>query len=339
MARSHLRNGVLNARFTIEQLDTSLAGHERAGLARRLLGTVVLTLRLGAKLIVTPPALVHLHSSSGASFYQKALLQLICRLLGSKTVFHIHGGGFIDFYRSSHVKPLIRLLLRRSSRVVVVAHWLREFLLASCALHAEVIPNWPAEPFFRGQADPGNNEKILFVGELTVNKGLPVLLEAVTQLRAKGIDNPVLIAGGQSGPGERTAAERKIANMDLDGVKILHDAGPEEIRGALEEAAVFVLPSLIEALPVALLEAMAVGVPAVVSRVGGTGEAVTDGVEGYLTAPGDSAALAEGLTTLLQDPQLRRAMGARAREKAAGEFNPDSCGRKLADIYRSLLED
>lgn len=339
MARGHLHNTVLNARFTLDQLDTSYQRPGRPGVATRLLKSIILALRLIAKLVFKRVALVHLHSSSGGSFYQKTLLQLICRLLGRKTVFHLHGGGFIDFYRSSRVKPLIRLLLRQSSRMVVVAAWLRDFLLKNCGVNAEVIPNWPAEKFFSTQTDPGVNNNILFVGELTGNKGLPVLLEAVSLLRSKGFNNPVILAGGQCRPSRVEATKRDLENRGLDGVEIMQDADSKQIRRALEQTAVFVLPSLIEALPVALLEAMAAGVPAVVSRVGGTGEAVTDGTEGYLTAPGDSAAVAARLTTLLADPELRRTMGARAREKALKEFHPDSCGQKLAEVYDSLLED
>jgi glycosyltransferase involved in cell wall biosynthesis len=338
MARAHLQNSMLNTRFVLDQLDTSHPGPGRPGFAIRLIKSCVLALRLIAKIALERAALVHLHSSSGGSFYQKALLQAICRLLGRKTVLHIHGGNFIDFYRSSRVKPIIRLLLRQSSRVVVVADWLREFLLTSCGIYAEAVPNWPAEQFFTAQADPGANQSILFVGELTENKGLPVLLEAIALVRAEGAGNPVVLAAGRCSPLSAKTTKRELENRGLDGVEIMQDADSGQIRLALEQAAVFVLPSLVEALPVALLEAMAVGVPSVVSRVGGTGEAITDGAQGYLTTPGDSATLAARLTTLLGDPELRRSMGARAREKAIKEFHPDCCGKKLADIYRSLLE-
>jgi glycosyltransferase involved in cell wall biosynthesis len=99
---------------------------------------------------------------------------------------------------------------------------------------------------------------------------------------------------------------------------------------------VFTLSSTYEGLPIALIEAMALGRPAVVTRVGGTPEVVTDGADGLLVPPRDPAALASALLRVLADPGLRAAMGAAARTRAM-EFDIRKAVRRMEQVYAELL--
>jgi glycosyltransferase involved in cell wall biosynthesis len=99
---------------------------------------------------------------------------------------------------------------------------------------------------------------------------------------------------------------------------------------------VFTLSSTFEGLPIALLEAMALGRPAVVTRVGGVPEVVTDGAQGLLVPPRDPAALAEGLRCLLGDPQLRARMGTAARARVL-DFDIRKAVRRVEQVYAGLL--
>jgi len=98
----------------------------------------------------------------------------------------------------------------------------------------------------------------------------------------------------------------------------------------------FALSSTYEGLPIALIEAMAVGVPAVVTRVGGTPEVVADGVHGYLVPPRDPAALAAGLTRMLEDRPLRDRLGAAAAARAQ-DFDIRKAVRRMEQVYARLL--
>lgn len=98
----------------------------------------------------------------------------------------------------------------------------------------------------------------------------------------------------------------------------------------------FVLPSLSEGLPNALLEAMASGLPVISTRVGGIPEAVEQGRTGFLVDPGDAGALARALEEMAVSRERREAMGRRALEKAASEFSPDLMARGYLAFYRRM---
>ena len=100
-------------------------------------------------------------------------------------------------------------------------------------------------------------------------------------------------------------------------------------------ADVFVQPSLSEGLPLAVLEAMASGLPIVATRVGGIPEAVVDGETGFLVAPGEPAALATALARVLEADDQGASLGIAARERAAAHFSVDS----MADHYRRLYHE
>jgi len=134
-------------------------------------------------------------------------------------------------------------------------------------------------------------------------------LEAETRRLAGqlGLDQTVVFAGF------RTDATRLMAGFDA-----------------------FALSSTYEGLPIALIEAMAVGCPAVVTRVGGTPEVVADGVHGFLVPPRDPAALAAGLTRLLGDRALRDGLGQAAAARAQ-DFDIRTAVRRMEQVYARLL--
>ncbi|MFH1069211.1 MAG: glycosyltransferase family 4 protein [Candidatus Glassbacteria bacterium] len=335
-ARLHLGNRLLRRDFTLAGFDTG--DWREASLPVRLLASAALYLRLMARVILTQPRIVHIHCSSGRSFYEKSVLAAACRLLGKKTVLHVHGGGFQEFYRSSPLKPLIRFLLGRPHAVAAVAPFWKERLEQLGRAVTLVVPNCADYDFFEVAEDPAGRRLLVFIGDLTEDKGVFVLLEAIRALRERGFSSPCVLAGRiQAGPGSRRF-EEAVGDRRLGEVRVVRNAGGKEVRELLAQAAVFVLPSRSEGLPIAMLEAMAAGVPVVASRVGGIPDAVTDGVEGCLVAVDDAAALADKIAALLADDRLRQDMGSRARERALADFHPDRAGQALARLYDSILQ-
>jgi glycosyltransferase involved in cell wall biosynthesis len=101
---------------------------------------------------------------------------------------------------------------------------------------------------------------------------------------------------------------------------------------------IFVLPSHSEGVSLALLEAMAAGLPVIGSRVGGLPEVVADGENGLLIPPRDAGALADALERLLADPAGAQALGDHARRHVREHFTLERLGREINEIYEELVE-
>ena len=110
-----------------------------------------------------------------------------------------------------------------------------------------------------------------------------------------------------------------------------------DIRGILSDADAFVLTSLTEALPMSIIEAIAMGLPCVVTNVGGNSDIIEHGKEGYLVAPGDYMAIAGYITNMIADPAQRRRMGIAARLKAVKKFDFNTMVERYNDLFSNIL--
>lgn len=167
------------------------------------------------------------------------------------------------------------------------------------------------------------------VGRLSGEKAFDVLIRAVAALPGVRL---VIVGEG----GERAALERLIAELGVaDRVSL---AGWQaDVRGYFEAMDVFALSSLREGLPNVVLEAMALEVPVVATRVNGVPRLVQDGVNGLLIEAGDAAPLTAALARLLGDAALRDRFRAAGRETVEGRFSFAGRMRKLAAVYDELL--
>ena len=163
------------------------------------------------------------------------------------------------------------------------------------------------------------------------------LVEALTLLASNHISFRCVLAG--DGP----LLENVKSQVDRSGLKELIEfrgrIEPTAIRELLAEADLFALPSEWEGLPRSVIEAMAVGLPVVGTDVNGTNELVIHGVTGLLVPPRDPTALAQSLTTLLLDAQLRREMGRRGRRRVEEEFDLRKMIRQLEEFYASVVSN
>ncbi len=178
--------------------------------------------------------------------------------------------------------------------------------------------------------------EVVCVAQLGPTKGIDVLLEAAARLEQEGV-----VWGGLAIVGDgplRVRLEALAARLGLaDRVRFAGRASREGVRDVLAAASVFALPCVElpggrhDGLPVALLEAMATGLPVVTTPVGGIPEAVESGRNGWLVRPGDAGALARRLRGLLSDPDARERMGAAARATVLERFRAEDSAARLAD--------
>lgn len=139
-----------------------------------------------------------------------------------------------------------------------------------------------------------------------------------------------------NGP-ERSALEEHARQLGLDDRLRFFDFR-HPASSQLVSFDVFVLPSLWEAFPISVLEALACGVPQVATTVGGTGEAVADGETGLLCPPGDPGALADAIVSLLSDSAMRARMSEASRARHSALFTLDRMAAETAAVYDSVLE-
>ncbi|MGO0123314.1 glycosyltransferase family 4 protein [Desulfothermobacter acidiphilus] len=238
-------------------------------------------------------------------------------------------------------------LARRCFRIVAVSQALREELVRAFGLspeRIEVIPNGiDLTPYSLGALPPAIWSELDLpagvplvgtVARLVPQKGLFYLLEALA-LTPPEIRPMLLVVG--DGP-LRQELEEKARVLGLgERVRLVGYQPPEEIPSILRSLDIFVLPSLSEGMPLAVLEAMAAGKPVIATRVGGIPEAVLEGETGYLVPPGDSQALALALEKLLRSPDKARSMGAAGRRRAEELFSSRRMAQAVMGVYREAL--
>jgi glycosyltransferase involved in cell wall biosynthesis len=277
---------------------------------------------------------VHSHEFTMAVYGAAA-----ARRLGKRHVITMHGGRY--FATRWRRRVAMRWAVRRSDALVAVsgatAADLRQTLgLASTAV--TVIPN--GVPFREGEREHVRQElgvapnELLFVsvGNLYPVKGHMLLLKALASLHRSGRERPWRLA--IAGRGEEEGPLRAYAAAEgLDGR--VHLLGyRQDIPDILAAADLFVMPSLSEGLPLALVEAMSAGLPVVASEVGGIPEVVEHDHEALLVPAGEPEALAAALSRLMHDDAAREALGAAARRRALSDFGVRAMGDAYERLYR-----
>lgn len=227
--------------------------------------------------------------------------------------------------------PLAHHLLCNSQAV-------RDYLISACRLPAArvtVIPNGVDPDFFRPPpkgASPGP-PVLLSVGRLVPDKDHDTLLKAFGLVAARHPQAELWLVG--DGP-RRPALQKQVLDLALNG-RVRFLPGAADARAFYQRAHLLVLSSVTEALPNVVLEAMAVGLPVVATRVGAVPEAVVEGSTGLLVAPRDAVGLAEALHLLLTDPERREIMGRQGRERVLQHYSLATMVKRHEEVWTRLL--
>ena len=187
---------------------------------------------------------------------------------------------------------------------------------------------------------PGGPVRIFSCGRLNAVKGHDHLIATVALLRGRGIDARLEIAGEdeQGGSGYHRQLDALIADQGLgDVVTLLGAVSESAVREALERAHVFALASLSEGISVAIMEAMAMEMPVVVTDVGGNHELITSGRDAILVPPERPEVMAEEIARLVADPDEARRLSQASRARVAQEFHHRRSAEAVADgLVRTL---
>ncbi len=280
--------------------------------------------------------LLHVHYAiphSVSAYLARAMLK--ARRLPFVTT--LHGTDITLVGTDRSYLPITRFSIEESDAVTAISDYLRSVTRAELEVqrNVEVIPNFvncdvfqPANGECRREDFARPEERILaHLSNFRPVKRIPDVIEIFALVRQE-IPAKLLMIG--DGP-ERTVAEWMVRDKGLTR-DVIFLGKQNQVQDLLNCADVLLLPSEIESFGLAALEAMASGVPAVCSRVGGLPEVIRDGVDGFLVTPRDVQAMAGRALEILTDPAKREAMGRAAREQALDRF----CSEKIIPLYEQL---
>ncbi len=269
------------------------------------------------------------------------------RFLGISTFITTHtsgyGGGITEKGLLLFGSPLLKRYIVCSDRIIAVSSSAAEFvkkfsqkdniLIIPNGINPEVFyPRENKEEIKEKYGIPKNKPIVLFVGRLEWRKGIHLLLKAI-----KDLDVLLLIVGKGELEGFLKAYSKKLKIKD----KVIFMK--EQLNGNLPEiysiADVFVLPSLIEAFGIVLLEAMATKVPVIGTNVGGIPEIIKPGKTGLLVKPNDPFDLRDAINKLLSDEILRKRIGAMARKEILSNYSWDIVAKKVENAYRCCINE
>lgn len=293
----------------------------------RLLARFVLWLR-------SAPDLVHVcvsYTSTGV--LRDLLFVALARASGRRVIAHVHGAELTG--RTHPVRAFaLRAIARLSVETVALAPSSRA-ALQRLGIEASVVFNpvrleGPASP----PARQGPVCRALFVGTYGKRKGATELIQAVARLRGEGVSIELDLAGKEEFRGEEAELRRRVRESGLtDFVRFHGVLGSPALRSLYESSHVFVLPSRSEGLPMALLEAMAFGLPVVATRVGGIPDVIEDGESGLLIQPAETGELTDALRRLTSDARLRERLGKQARARVDEVASAEIVAERWRTIY------
>ncbi len=280
---------------------------------------------------------LHVHLAHGGSVARKAIPLLAARLRGVPAVVHGHSFDFVGWFERlpAPARAVVRAALPARRWLVLgstlASEYARALRLAPDAV--EVLYNPVAIAADAVDQHRPGPLTVVALGRLGERKGSFDLVAAVAALPPQTRAAVRVIAAGDGAVAE---VRQAVAQSGISDILTVKDwISPAERDELLRAAHVFALPSYHEGLPMALLEAMTVGLVPLTSPVGGIPEVITDDVTGLLVAPGDRDALAQALSRLAGDPHLRARLGAAARARA-DDFAVSGWYDRLHALWRAL---
>lgn len=248
-----------------------------------------------------------------------------CGYLLSDFVCRRYGQNSEEFKRATSMEQEI---FTKADRVVVTAHWMRDMVINRYGLNqekVEVIPNYVDVELFKPPGDRSRNSKrICFVGRISIEKNLLSLIKAI-----QGMDGELIVVG--DGPLAKDLKEF-VKSKRLQ-VRFLGNLPNRRLPEVMNDSQLFVLPSLHEGHPKALLEAMACGLPVIGTNVRGIREIIHHRENGLLcgTSPGE---IHEAIANIMEDRELQERIGRNAREFVVKNF----CLERILEMELHLLE-
>ena len=281
-------------------------------------------------------------SPKGLSFYRDVFYVLILKWHGSRIVYHLHVKGLKKESERNFLKRRLYKYVFKNAHVITLSRYLLDDI-AEFYAGTPFIVNNGVRPVAGDEAvlqKPRVPEKVqlLYLSNLMRAKGIFVLLEAVLWLKDKAENFTVRIIGNPADV-SKAEIEEYIRKNNLSGIMTVEDGkyGDEKYE-AFRAADIFLHPTLNDAFPLVILEAMQFQLPVISTYEGAIPEIVAEGITGYLVAKNEAINLAEKTLHLMQNVEERIAMGIAGRQRFLNNYTTERMERAVRNVFQCISE-
>ena len=294
------------------------------------------TFRLLFVLLTYNPNMVYFTiMPTGRIFYRDAVFAMLIKIFNCKLILHLHGKGIREAAAKGRMKQWIYKKVFKGTTAICLSKLLTADIETVHNGPVYILPNGIAPAHYNHVTRGNSHPVILYLSNLVKSKGIKIFLNSLVILRDKGVAFNARIVGDSADvtmdQAKEFAARHELSNqIDITGPKF-----GEAKYQTLAQSDIFVLPSLNECFPLAILEAMQAQLPVIATAIGGIPDMI-QADEGLLIAPDDVEALASALTRLLKDEELRKRLGRNARLKFESTYTVEKFNMGLAEIFDNV---
>jgi glycosyltransferase involved in cell wall biosynthesis len=299
-------------------------------------------------IVTNRPQITHIGTAAGLSLLKNSFCVFFAKFFGTHVLLHPHCSLSVLYHeRSKWWQWYFRQVIHCTNGIVVISkEWLQlRSIIPDCQVY--YLPNAIDLKVYhsiaaKNQAQETREKqlRVLYLGYLGKVKGSFDILNTALEVRSQGMSMIFDLVGAELSPGELGLLRERGKNEKLGNIVKIHaPAKGTDKLDYFRDADIFIYPSYYEGMPMAVLEAMACGLPIVASWVGGLPDLVHDGVNGILIEPGKPEQLASALNKLAKDPDLRASMGKASYQLACEQYDIDQHVAQLVSIYKKLLSN
>ena len=320
-----------------------ISTHDEGSLVHRL-GTFATALLRCVVILISHKdvSIVHIHMSERGSVFRVLILVILFSIGRRKTVVHTHGAEFEEFYQQQApaTRWIISKILRKCDRFIVLSKSWQEYYAKALQIpieHISILQNPVNMPDclphdVQELATDGKFE-FLFAGRIGERKGTYKLLGAFAKLISTCPNVHLTLAGD----GELKKAADLAKRLDIsEKITLMGWVDAHGLKNLLSSADAFILPSLNEGLPMAILEAMSWQLPIIASPVGGIPEVVIPGKTGLLINPESSESIYQAMQSLVKNPDYAKQLGQNARTQVEA-FSSAHYQDRLSELYQKVM--
>lgn len=272
--------------------------------------------------------IIHFHTVPGRCITMQMPVFLYSLFWHKKVIIHIHVGNQLLNHKEDR---MFNFVLRKASKVVVLANVIKDQMKEHYDIEAEVLYNPIEEQPLRDTSHIGKN--VFFAAYLTLNKGYDTLLKAFKKVVVKHPDWKLVLAGS----GETDNAMQLINEMGIsNNVEMYSWLNKEQMAEKYKEAAIYCIASKMEGFPMAFLEAASYGIPIVTTPVGGLVDVIEHKENCMAFDFDDIDALAEHINTLIESPTLYDNISRNLVSLTQERFSLRAVDSKIDALYRNI---